>query len=87
MDTSSSAFVPRVRELSAEINFSKRRFGRTTFLFSTLSVFSLRDFGTNDIARMQEMVARLLTGYGAWCRRSASKSSPSTTRNISCRIR
>lgn len=67
MDTSSSAFVPRVRELSAEVNFSKRRFMRPTIPFSTLSVFSLRDFGTNDIARMQEMVARLLTGFGTWC--------------------
>lgn len=67
MDNSSSAFVPRVRELSAEINFSKRRFTRPTIPFSTLSVFSLRDFGTNDIARMQEMVSRLLGGFGAWC--------------------
>lgn len=72
MDASSSMFMPRVRELSANIEngisarFSLVRAPRVRF--STHSVFCLRDFSTNEIGRMQEMVRRLLTGFRGWCR-------------------
>ncbi len=71
MDSSSSTFVPRVRELSADIEIHKRRLFRSTIPFSVQSVFSLRDFSTNEIARMQEMISRLLTGFGSWCQTSS----------------
>ena len=73
MDLSSAHFVPLVRTLSShrKLTWQGSLFNPGGIAFSCHSVFRFRDFGTNDLGRMQAMVNRLLGAYHKWCRTSS----------------
>ncbi len=73
MDLSSAHFVPLVRTLSShrKLTWQGSLFNPGGIPFSCHSVFRFRDFGTNDLGRMQAMVNRLLGAYHKWCRTSS----------------
>ncbi len=73
MDTSSARFVPIVRRLASKrsMPWQAALFNSEGVRFSCHSVFRFHDFGTNDVARMQEMVNRLLVAFKTWCRTSS----------------
>ncbi len=73
MDTSSARFVPIVRRLASRraMPWQSSIFSSEGVRFSCHSVFRFHDFGTHDVARMQDMVNRLLIAFKTWCRTSS----------------